>query len=123
MPIVHADPEYQLALMSTPQPFGGLRWRFVCPESGKPCGVLCLPIGAEQLASRQAHGLAFKSQRLRASARSAVRAQRIRLDLGDLANLDAPFPERPKGMWSSTYERRRTEAERVCEAYVARGLS
>ena len=110
------DPGYEIALISTPQPYGGLRWRFRCPERSKPCSVLCLPIGAEQFASRQAHGLAFASQRLRAPARAAIRARRIRLGLGGSANPDAPFPERPRGMHGATYERRRAEAERVCEA-------
>ena len=110
------DPGYAVRLASTPQHFGGRLWRFICPERGKPCGVLHLPIGAEQFASRQAHGLAFASQRLRAPARAAVRALRIRLDLGGSADLSAPFPERPRGMHGATYERRRAEAERVCEA-------
>lgn len=89
------DPEYQIAMMLALQPFGGLRWRFVCPERGRPCGVLCLPMGAEQFASRQAHGLAFSSQRLRASARAAVRAQRIRLNLGLFSDGKAFRPRRP----------------------------
>ncbi len=109
----YADPEYQVALMSTPQPFGGRRWRFVCPERFGPCGVLCLPINAEQFASRQAHELAFASQRLRAPARAAVRARRIRLDLGGSADLQAPFPPRPRGMHRSTYQQRQSAALNV----------
>ena len=100
-----SDPGYQVALISTPQPFGGRRWRFVCPERGRPCGVLYLPIGGNRFASRQAHGLAFASQRLRGPARAAVRAQRIRLDLGGSADLAAPFPPKPRGMHAATYER------------------
>ena len=52
-----AATSYDIALMSTPQPFGGRRWRFVCPDGFGPCGVLHLPTGADQFASRQAHGL------------------------------------------------------------------
>ena len=112
------DPGYQVALVSAPQPFGGRRWRFICPDNRRPCGVLCLPIGANQFASRQAHGLAFASQRLRASARDTVRAQRIRIALGGSADTAAPFPERPKGMWATTYARKNAmgldaEARRV----------
>ena len=98
-----ATSSYDVALISTSQPFGGRRWRFVCPERSKPCSVLCLPIGAGQFASRQAHGLAFASQRLRAPARAAIRARQVRLDLGGSADPDAPFPERPRGMWARTY--------------------
>ena len=108
-----ADPDYQVALISTRQHFGGRLWRFRCPERVKPCGVLHLPLGAGQFASRQAHGLAFASQRLRAPARAAVRARQVRLDLGGSADLDAPFPPRPRGMHGATYERQRAEAERV----------
>lgn len=102
-----ASASYAVSVMSTPQPFGGLRWRFFCPEGFGPCAALYLPAGAAFLASRQAHGLAFRSQRLHAPARAAARARRIRLGLGGEAALDAPFPGRPKGMWAATYERRR----------------
>ena len=98
---------YAVSLMSAPQPFGGLRWRFICPDGCGPCSALYLPAGASSFASRRAHGLAFRSQRLHAPARAAARARRIRLDLGGEAALDAPFPPRPKGMHGSTYERRR----------------
>ena len=96
---------YDIALIATPQPFGGRRWRFRCPNGLGPCSVLCLPPGTDHFASRQAHGLAFASQRLRAPARAAVRAQRICLELGGSSDLNAPFPPKPKGMWSKSYER------------------
>ena len=102
-----ATASYDFALFAQDQHLGGLRWLFSCPLSGVRTPVLYLPPDADCLGSREAHGLSYRSQRLRAPARAAVRAQRIRLDLGGSADVDAPFPGRPKGMWSKTYERRR----------------
>lgn len=105
---VWADAAYLVSLISSPQPFGGERWRFLDPDGFGPCSALYLPPGARRFASREAHGLAFASQRLRAPARARARAQRIREDLGGSADLAAPFPVRPRGMHVASYDRLRT---------------
>ncbi len=106
-----ASSTYDLALFTRPQPSGdGVAWVFGCPLSGVWTPVLYLPAGAARLGSRVALGLGYRSQRQRAPVRAAERARRIRLDLGGSADLTAPFPPRPKGMWSKVYERRRAEA-------------
>ena len=64
---------YDVSLFARAQHFGGVRWLLSCPMSGVLTSVLYLPIGADRFASRQAHGLAFASQRLRAPARATVR--------------------------------------------------
>src|SRR5713101_3386584 len=44
--------------------------------------------------------------------RSMERARGIRLRLGGSASLFEPFPSKPKGMWSKTYQRLRDRSER-----------
>src|SRR6266851_363871 len=44
--------------------------------------------------------------------RSMERARGIRLRLGESASLFEPFPSKPKGMWSKTYQRLRDRSER-----------
>ena len=50
-------------LVTTPQPFGGRRWWFVCPKTAKRVSKVYMPPGAVTFASRGAHRLAYKSQR------------------------------------------------------------
>jgi hypothetical protein len=102
-----ASSTYEVPVYAQDQHLGGARWVFACPLSGVRTPVLYLPAGARCLGSRAAHGLAYRTQRLHAPARAAAHAQRIREDLGGSADLAAPFPERPKGMWARTYERLR----------------
>ena len=108
-----AASSYTVALIPRPQRFGGVRWLFRDPDGFGLCSTLFLPAGASSFASRQAHGLAHRSQRQRAPARAADRAQRIRQDLGGSGDLDAPFPAKPKGMWSATYDRLRAASAEI----------
>src|SRR5271170_2738600 len=57
------DSDYTIALETTPQPFGGRRWWFVCPKTGAHVGKLHLPNGAYTFASRRAYRLGYRSQR------------------------------------------------------------
>lgn len=65
---------YEVALLAQDQHLGGVRWVFACPLSGVRTPVLYLPAGG-CLGSREAHGLAYRTQRLRAPARAAARAR------------------------------------------------
>ena len=95
-----AAASYAVALVPLPQRFGGARWLFRDPGGFGLCAVLYLPAGASSFASRQALGLVHRSQRQRAPARAAARADRLRRDLGG----SEPF--RPKGMHAATFARR-----------------
>ena len=55
--------DYWIQLETTPQPFGGRRWWFICPRTGRRAAKLYLPNGAFTFASRQAYRLAYRSQR------------------------------------------------------------
>ena len=57
------ESDYWIQLETTPQPFGGRRWWFVCPRTERRAAKLYLPTGAFTFASRQAYRLAYRSQR------------------------------------------------------------
>lgn len=101
---------YVVDVVSVPQPFGGRRWRLVCPVLGVRTVSLYLPTGAGRFASRQAHGLGYRSQRLDARGRAGEREAKVRTALGGSGRLDEAFPDRPKGMRHATYQRHRARA-------------
>ena len=110
--------ECMVRLTTTRPRCGGIRWWFVCPLSGRRCGKLHLPPGGDAFAARQAWRLDYHSQRVSPWERewrtASGRAARIRRRLGgpaDRVPAYADAPPRRKGMWRSTYERRRREIE------------
>jgi hypothetical protein len=106
----------RLHLAVTVPHYGGLRWWFICPLSGKRARVLYLPADAPMFASRQAYGLAYKSQRRTEVDRLIERARAARrllgLDEDDL--LEVPECPKPTGMHESTYFRLVDEVESLC---------
>jgi hypothetical protein len=44
--LCHGDSSYFVSLVARPQPFGGLRWWFICPRSGRTVAKLHMPRGA-----------------------------------------------------------------------------
>jgi hypothetical protein len=61
--------DYRVNLTTTPLPWGGLRWWFLCPlvTGGRYCGrrvgKLCLPPGARYFGCRHCYRLAYTSSR------------------------------------------------------------
>lgn len=55
---------YVVQVVSDPQPFGGRRWWFVCPITRRRAAALYQPWEVAPFASRQAHGLTYRTQRL-----------------------------------------------------------
>jgi hypothetical protein len=101
-----------LQVVTTQQNLGGERVWFICPQTGKRTRVLYLPLGADQFASRQAHGLAYRSTREKEHLRQITAVQKIRSRLkGDLS-IYAPLPQRPSRMHRRTYERLASTLER-----------
>jgi hypothetical protein len=85
--------------------FGGERPWFICP--GASCGrrVAVLYGPGRYFLCRHCYDLVYESQRDNKMYRALRRAQTIRERLGGSANMMEPFPEKPKGMHWSTYER------------------
>jgi hypothetical protein len=89
----------------TPCNFGGERPWFLCPGIGCGGRVAVLHAAGKYFLCRHCYALSYESQRGDKAHRALRRAQKIRKRLGGSANMMEPFPEKPKGMHWSTYER------------------
>jgi hypothetical protein len=112
--------DYWIQLATTPQPFGGRRWWFVCPQTGRRATKLYLPNGELTFALRQAYGLAYVCQREQPHDRASRRAFKLRRKLGGTRGLDSYTPK-PKWMREATYDRKLEEifaAEEIIYAHM-----
>lgn len=111
----------RIALTSTPCRFGGCRWWWICPQTGRRVGVLYLPAGATDFLSRSAHALAFDCCRESWTARSHRRLRKLFGAVGGrFAYLLVPIPPRPAGMHRRRYARVVREIERTRSRLVSR---
>jgi len=98
----------RVACRSISQPFGGERWFFVCPLTGTLVQKLFLPPQEEAFASRGAHNISYRSERLPDAERRYQRLtrfeSRLRMEFARRGCLSG-FPHRPRGMHAATYER------------------
>lgn len=101
---------YTVEIASTSEGVGGRRWWLICPVTGRRAATLYWPPSAVGFASRQAHGLTYRSQRLGERGRAAEAAAAIYAEQGGERDPAKPFPKRPKGMRRATYERQRARA-------------
>ena len=85
--------------------FGGEGPWFICPGLGCDRMVAVLYGPGRYFLCRHCYELVYQSQRDNGMYRALHRAQKIRERLGGSANMMEPFPEKPKGMHWSTYER------------------
>jgi hypothetical protein len=91
---------------------GGQRPWFLCTAviAGAHCGRRAAKIylgGSAAFACRRCYGLAYASQSNSAFHRDIAKAMNIRMRLGGSPNLFDPFPNKPKGLHGSTYQRLR----------------
>jgi hypothetical protein len=115
------ESDYWIQLETTLQPFGGRRWWFICPRTGRRAAKLHLPNGAFTFASRQAYRLAYACQREPAHDRALRSAFKLRAKLGGDGGIGDYIPK-PKWMRWRTYDRamaRIDKAEEVVEAHTA----
>jgi hypothetical protein len=103
-------------LVETPTRFGGRRQWFQCLKCRRRCRIL---YGGAYFRCRRCHGLKYDTQYEPAFARAATRALKIRHRLGSTGGIYGPFPEKPKGMRWSTYERLREQDQRLQTAWAA----
>jgi hypothetical protein len=105
----------RVSLAPFPQPFGGNRWYFICPSTGKRCQCLYMPTGASRFRSRQAFScrLLYLSQTLAPESRYQEQARRIARRVFEawpaawrLENEEKwDFPPKPPWMRWKTYRR------------------
>jgi hypothetical protein len=108
--------DYSVTLVATPCRFGGLRWWWLCPATGRRVAKLYLPNGGQWFLSRGrgAYPLVYASQSEDRIGRAHRRAARIHRRLGGEARAAcAPPPQKPKGMRWRTYERLVAELDRA----------
>ena len=94
---------------------------FLCPITGRRVGVLYLPgKGGTVFASRQASGLAYRTQRALPEDRAIERSLKARTKLGvaDQNMFDMPYCPRPKWMLHRT-QRRLVGVIRECHQHQA----
>ena len=101
--------EYRVRLTATRPRYGGERWWFVCPSSGRRAFKVLLPNGGRYFLSRAAYGLAYQVTREDALSRHLRRAQRILVRLGRPEAEWWGWAPKPKWMRHRTYERLRGE--------------
>jgi len=73
---------YRVGLISTPQPFGGVRWWFQCPRCGRRSTKLVLPRGGDRFASPGSWGLGYATQRAAHLELASRRAGRLYRSIG-----------------------------------------
>jgi hypothetical protein len=102
---------YNVRLLTSPQPFGGVRWWFECPRTGRRAVKLYLPLGGHQFWSRHAYRLGYASQREDRKGRAQLQAVKIYRALGGDGHwMDGP-PAKPKWMRWRTYDRLATKLD------------
>lgn len=114
--------DYVIRLVATPQPFGGVRWWFKCPMTGRRVSKLHMPAGRLTFASRQAYRLGYASQRQSPRDRAISQAFKLRRRLGDYRGGVGDCVPKPKWMRRATYEReldRVWAADELCDAHLA----
>jgi hypothetical protein len=114
------ESDYTIELETSPQPFGGRRWWFICPRTGVRAAKLYLPNGAYTFASRRAYRLAYRSQRETPYDRALRRAFKLQRKLGSDGGIGDYIPK-PKWMRWRTYDRKLEEiftAEQVVDDHL-----
>jgi hypothetical protein len=117
--------ENRIALTTKAQPFGGRRWFFICPHTGRTATKLHLPSGASTFACREAYRLGYRSQRETPHDRSFSRAFTLREKIGGKGGI-GDYIGKPKGMHWRTFERgkeRVDDAEKIVLVHSARWLA
>ena len=112
--------DQRVEMVTTPCRFGGVRWWWVCPASGRRCVTLYLPNGGVKFLSRGpgAYHLSYASQSDSAIHRSHGRLARLHRRLGDeYTSLPDIPPPRPKWMRWRTYARLTAEWEKAAERH------
>jgi hypothetical protein len=110
---------YIVRAVPTPQPFGGVRWWFICPATNRRVTKLWLPLGGSRFASRPAYRLGYGVQRESRLDRLDRRAARIYRTLAGPTEWRNGIPPKPRYMRWPTYSRRALALRSAIAAYDA----
>lgn len=99
--------DYKILLSCTKAHYGGRRWWFICPSTGRRVAKLYLPFGGDIFSSRHAYRLPYACQSETARGRADRKMWKLRNRLGRYGSI----PERPKGMHKATFERLVNQAD------------
>jgi len=92
----------QVSLLATLQTYGGRRWWFACPRCQRRCGVLYLPVWAEDYGCRACHSLRYAAQYESPSLRAWRQAEKALRQIDDLR---AALAAKPNGKHLNTFLR------------------
>ena len=106
----------RIRLIWTVPTYGGRRWWFLCPRTGRKTTKLYLPNGGWHFWSRRAYGLGYACQREGRFDRLQRRAAKLNRQLGGegWSSWDTP-PTKPKWMRWRTYEEKYEIWERAVD--------
>lgn len=97
--------DQRVEIVATPCRFGGVRWWWICPTTGRRCVMLYLPNGGVRFLSRAAYRLTYQSQKRTPLDRTHGRLAQMHRRLGGhYAGPDAAAPRKPKWMRWRTYD-------------------
>ncbi len=105
--------EYKVKLTKTYPNYGGVRYWFICPHTGRRVAKLYIGAGSNYFTSRHAYGLKYESQSESYHDRVLSKKWRLQKKLGG-----DRYYIKPKGMHQTTYQRLLDEywkAEMRCE--------
>lgn len=92
--------DYKIPLVRTYPPYGGVRFWFICPKTGKRVGKLYIVSGSNYFLSRHVYRIHYASQTHDKITRSIDKKWKL------MNKVDGEyFPIRPKGMHSKTFDR------------------
>jgi hypothetical protein len=111
--------DYLVRIEATRCHYGGLRWWFTCPLTGRRAAKLYLPNEATMFAARGKYRLAYRSQRQTLRYRQLEAVRRLRRKLRASEDLFATHIERPKGMWRRTFTCLVMQADEARDAAVS----
>jgi len=114
--------DYKIRLERTRPNYGGWRWWFICPYTGKRVTKLYLPYGGRKFASRHAYGLPYACQSEAPHDRTMRKMWKLKSRLGG----HDEYSRRPKGMHRKTHERlcnQIWEAEEIADLYFLQKMA
>jgi hypothetical protein len=96
----------RVAVAAVPCHFGGVRWAWICPATGRNARFLYLPCGGTRFLSRRAYRLRWASTCSTPLEKSHLRLRRLARKLdGEYQGFTYEPPPKPKRMRWATYDR------------------